>query len=475
MGIYQLIIPFYGLAWSISCSGLTSTVSKLAAKEYYRREYGNMGRLWKQTIILTVGISTVLMLIMFFGAGIIAGLIGDSRAKLPLMILSFSLPFMAAGSASRGYFLGLSQPVPPAISQVLEQTVRMFVVFALASFLVPMGLEYACAAAVIGIVAEEFVSCVYISDRYRRFKRKNRLIKKPTLTSKASLVMLVSAALPLTLNRVSTSLLGAFENVLIPMRLQAYGMTAQEALSALGRLTGMALPLIFFPSALLTSLAVTLVPTVAEAYDNGNTERITQTVGKAFLFTTVVGIGAAAIFLTLPHELGMVIYGHDISKELFLFAFLCPFWYLNIIMGGVLNGLGQEGFIFKINLLGSAVNICALWFLVPYYGLAAFIGGWFVSLALITVISIIKIRKTARIGFNAPNWLLKPALAAAATCLSVNYLTKAVFPFFGNTFGILVSLAAICIVYGFFIDILGCVDVRGIVLGKLKKHKSYST
>jgi stage V sporulation protein B len=380
---------------------------------------------------------------------------------------------MAAGSASRGYFLGLSQPVPPAVSQVLEQTVRMTVVFALAAFLVPMGLEFACAAAVIGIVAEEFVSCVYISDCYRRFKLKNGLIKKPSITAKVSLVMLVSAALPLTLNRVSTSLLAAFENILIPMRLQTYGMSAQEALSALGRLTGMALPLIFFPSAFLTSLAVTLVPTVAEAYDRNDSARITQTVGKAFLFTTVVGIGAASIFLTLPHELGQVIYKQDISTELFLFAFLCPFWYLNITMGGILNGLGQEKFIFKINLLGSAINIGVLWFLVPFYGLAAFIGGWFASLALISVISVLKISKAARIEFKIKEWFVKPILSAAGTCLSVNYVANLfIFPLFGDIAGLIITLAAICAAYGFFIHVLGCVDVLGMIARKVPKRPS---
>ena len=43
MGLYQLILPLYMLAWSITSAGFTTTISHLAAQEYIRGQNGNIG------------------------------------------------------------------------------------------------------------------------------------------------------------------------------------------------------------------------------------------------------------------------------------------------------------------------------------------------------------------------------------------------------------------------------------------------
>mgnify|MGYP000546813298 CR=1 FL=1 len=41
MGLYQLVLPIYALAWSITSAGFTTTISHLAAQEYIRGQNGN--------------------------------------------------------------------------------------------------------------------------------------------------------------------------------------------------------------------------------------------------------------------------------------------------------------------------------------------------------------------------------------------------------------------------------------------------
>ncbi len=62
-------------------------------------------------------------------------------------------------------------------------------------------------------------------------------------------------SLPLTANRVILNLLRSVETVLIPFCLRLYGLTSGEALSTYGVLTGMALPLILFPSTITHSVS----------------------------------------------------------------------------------------------------------------------------------------------------------------------------------------------------------------------------
>ena len=54
MGLYQLILPLYMLAWSITSAGFTTTISHLAAQEYIRGQNGNIGRIVKQAVCLSL-------------------------------------------------------------------------------------------------------------------------------------------------------------------------------------------------------------------------------------------------------------------------------------------------------------------------------------------------------------------------------------------------------------------------------------
>jgi stage V sporulation protein B len=285
---------------------------------------------------------------------------------------------------------------------------------------------------------------------------------------------LFAVAAPITASRVTGSFLSAAENTLIPASLQKFGMTAQEAVSAFGRITGMATPLIFFPSALLTALSITLLPAISEAAAIGNKERVGAVTNKALKFTTLIGIGAAGIFLVLPDELGQVIYKEDIGSILFLLGIMCPLWYINITVSGILNGLGKQTFLFMTGLAGSLVNIACVYFVVPKFGVNAFIAGWAISLVLGCALSFWQIGKSAEIKFQITDWFIKPAIAAAGTSMSVEILSKKVlFPFFGDVLGLIMSLALIAALYVVFICLLGCADVSNFknLLSSIKLKK----
>ena len=472
MGLYQLIMPVYMLAWSISCSGFNTAVSKLIAQERIKGEYGNMGRVLKQSIVITTSIGILLTFVLYFGGEFIAiHIIRDARATLPLQILSFAFPFMAAGTCVRGYFIGLQETTVPAINQVLEQVVRMIVVYALAGTFMHRGLEFAAAVAVFGIVCEEIFSFFYIFISYKRHKKKNDYTKPPIYSSKVVLGMILAMAAPLTANRVTGSLLTAWENVLIPGRLQLFGMTSQEAISTFGRLNGMAMPLIYFPTAMLTALSVTLVPAVSEAVTTKNFSVIASTASKSILFASICGMGAAALFIAFPSELGQVIYNQQIGSMLMMLGILCPLLYIQIVMAGILNGLGCQVFIFRNALLSSIINIGFIFFLVPYLGITAFIIGWFVSLLVVCSLEMVKIRESIQLQISFFNWMGKPILAAVMAGSTGRIVLDRFFPGSISAFSLMFGISALMIMYLSVIFLTGCLskeDVERLINFKKK-------
>ena len=98
MGLFQLIMPVYALAWSISCSGFTTSVSKLVAAEKAKGQTGNMGRILKQALAITTALGLILTIALFFLSDYLAiTMFRDERLSMALKILSLSFPFMAAG------------------------------------------------------------------------------------------------------------------------------------------------------------------------------------------------------------------------------------------------------------------------------------------------------------------------------------------------------------------------------------------
>jgi len=461
MGIYQLIMPIYVLAWSISCAGFNTTVSKLTAQERAKGEYGNMARMLKQSVVITSILGVLLTGALYFGAEFLAlNFFNDIRVVMPLQILSLAFPFMAAGTCMRGYFIGLQETKIPAINQVLEQVVRMAIIYMLAARFVPRGLEYAAAVALIAIVVEEIFSFLFVFVAYKHHKKKKVTLNiLPKLSSAQTLTLIMGMALPLTGNRVAGSLLAAWENVLIPQRLQMFGMSATEAISEFGRISGMAIPLIFFPTAVLTALSVTIVPAVAEAAAAKDMRSIAPVASKALLFASVTGMGAAALFMFFSHELGMAIYNQQIGIMLMMLGVMCPFIYMQIVLSGVLNGLGCQMFIFRNSLLSSGISIAFIYVLVPQYGLVAYIFGWLVSLVVVIAMGLYKIRQFMPIEMEFSRWFIRPLLAAAAAGLVARLVAdRWLWDELGLRVGLVLAIVVLMLIYFGGVMLSGCIS-----------------
>lgn len=463
MGLYQLILPLYGLAWSITSAGFTTTISRLTAQEHIRGQNGNIGRIVKQSVCLSAGISFLISFLLFFTAKETAlHIIGDQRTTLPLRLLAFAIPFMAAGSCFRGFFLGIQETAIPALSQILEQTVRILTVYILAGIFVPMGLTYACLAAIAGILTGEFLSCIFTIWNYLHYKKKHKLIRRPTISASAALSMILGMAVPLSASRISASLLSTAENLLIPKQLQLHGQNTAQALATYGELTGMALPLILLPSACLMAASVSLIPEISEASAVKQDIRIKRTVSATFLFTSIVGFGSAAVFAVFPKEICYIVYNRPaLGQVLFPLAFLCPFLYAQTTLHGLLNGLGEQFFLFWNNVISSLICITVIWFAMPVYGIAAFLGGWFLSLIFSDLTALYLLWKKTGAIPSIYNCFLKPLLAGAGAGLLVKYFIRISSP---SKSLFLCSLAGVGLLYLLFLFALGCLNKKEIAI-----------
>ena len=132
--IYQQVYPFYGIVLTLSTLGFPIIISKLIAE----KEFSKKDILAASFLLLSV-IALVMFTGLFLGAEWIAGKMGDPDLTSLLKMVSFYYLLMPFTSIFRGYFQGINNMVPTAISQVTEQFIRVTTILVLTPFLIYQG------------------------------------------------------------------------------------------------------------------------------------------------------------------------------------------------------------------------------------------------------------------------------------------------------------------------------------------------
>ncbi|MBP1926380.1 stage V sporulation protein B [Sedimentibacter acidaminivorans] len=459
IGLFQLIISFYILMVTLSTSGIRIAVSRLMSEEIAMGHYSNAKRVLRQSIALSFFTGFFAAFLMYYFSNYVGtNILKDERTVLSLLYLVPSLPVIAVSSCYKGYFYAVGKVTKPASAQVLEQVIRVFVIFSIMNYYLPKGLGYGCAAVSIGMTIEEIFSLIYIWFLYITDKKpySNKTKTKPD----NMIFKILGIAIPLSATAYVNSILRMVENILIPSRLIIYGSSTVHAMSLYGMVKGMVLPLLFFPSSFLTSLASILIPSVAGENAISNEKKVTYTLSKVLHFTALSGILVVSIFLCFPNEIGMTVYNDpQVWVMLKIISFVCPFMYLNMVIASMLNALGEQVSSFKINIVESILKISIIYFLIPLYGFNAYIFALFITTLLNTILYLIRLLQVSCIIFDISNWIFKPVIAAIISSIVSRILF---ILFLSNTssemFVLISSIIILCFLYLIFLILLKSIN-----------------
>ena len=364
VGLYQMIFPLYILCLSLSTAGLQTAVSRITAEKTALGHNKEADGVLTAALCLAVVISLIEILVIQDQAGSIAGsLFGDDRCMELILIISYALPFAAVHSCICGRSLGLGDTMLPAASQLIEQCVRILTVVLLWIFLRTCGLTPSIRLAAAGVVAGEMAAALFTVRGLR--------LQRPV---RAGIRELLAFSAPLTANRTALTLLQSIEAVSIPASLIRYGMSATEAVSLYGVLTGMALPCILFPSALTGSVSTVLLPAVSAASTSGNRRSVFLLLRKAIVSCFSLGLACCLFFLVFGKMIGRFLFhSADAGRFIITLAWICPFLYVNSSLLNAVNGYGRTGTSFLISMSGLLIRIAGVFLAVPQFGIQGYL------------------------------------------------------------------------------------------------------
>lgn len=461
MGLYQMAYPVYTMLLALSAAGIPVAISILVADELSRKDRLGANRVLATALMLMSTVGAIFSFAVYRGASFFANhILHEPRAYLAMVAIAPAVFFASLSSAFRGYFQGFQEMRPTAVSQIIEQLVRVSTVLVLVYCLLPRGLEIAAAGAAFGAVTGAVASLAFLYAVFRRWKFAHGMVSSFPVGSMSQGKRLVYIALPLSLGGIVMPLMQVVDASIVPLRLQVAGLSPSQATEQFGQLAGMATTLINLPAILTVALATSLVPAVYEAYISANPSLLQSRIRTALRITALLMIPAAVGLWILATPISSLLYDlPEVGRPLrYLAPGVVVFGFYQVC-AGALQGLGKT-YLPAIHLLvGVLVKSYLSYWLVtwPFLGIN---GAAMATVAGFAVAFWLNYRALKKFTNFQVAWsfVAKPVMAALIMAGAVTWTYAGWASSMGNNIAALLAIVVGVITYGAGLLVLGAVD-----------------
>ncbi|UNC93145.1 putative polysaccharide biosynthesis protein [Candidatus Contubernalis alkaliaceticus] len=364
LGLFQMALPYYMLMTVVANLSMPGAMSRIISNRMAQGDKAGVEQVRRISLYLVIVTSVLSAAALWLGAPLLACyFLPDPRVELMFKAMSPALLFIGPSSAIKGYFQGLNNMTPSAVSLIVEQFFRVGASISGAYMLLPRGLEAAVLGSVTGYALGE--ACCFAVMRWYDKSRYIPFIYRPRATNSATLRELFYFALPLVMIRFSGSISSSIAAFLIPARLIQAGFTTAQATSLFGKLMGMALPLLFLPTVAIMPLSTTLVPTITSAVSLHNRQLTKRLINFAFSLTFLLGGITSVIFFLFPEQLVNLFYNTPAVAPLVVgMAPAVPFAYTQFTGLAILNAIGLPRQAFFTDIISNIAFLTLVFFLV---------------------------------------------------------------------------------------------------------------
>ncbi|MGE5397496.1 MAG: oligosaccharide flippase family protein, partial [Chitinophagales bacterium] len=143
-GLYAMAFPVYMFALVLTTAGIPIAVAKLVSEEAALGHYRQAKAIFRLALtILSISGIVVTIVLYTLTVSMSGRLFSDARVVPVLLICTPAVFIVSISSAFRGYFQGLQNMLPGALSQTLEQVTRVACGFTISLYLLPRGIIWA--------------------------------------------------------------------------------------------------------------------------------------------------------------------------------------------------------------------------------------------------------------------------------------------------------------------------------------------
>ena len=261
MGYFNSAYTIYTAVYALTVTGLSAAVARMVSENSTRGRYRDVRNILKMSTRIFVIMGILGFFIILLSAKSFAVGIDSLNSYWTVVMIAPAILFCCLMASYRGYYEGLSDMKPTAITQVVEVVVKMFTGLALAYMVMGVAndqytttgkvfgiavetaeaattaaIPFAAAGAMLGVSISTLVGFLYIFVSYRikgDYITKRMLQESPApMRMKVLLVRLIKIAIPITLGAVVLQLSALIDTFTIMNRLNHVNTIAPDILYA---------------------------------------------------------------------------------------------------------------------------------------------------------------------------------------------------------------------------------------------------
>lgn len=438
-GIYNAVYPLYIFILTLASAGFPIAVSKFVADYAAQGNLQEANRVFRLALRLLALSGLAGFAVLYAAADGIAAVIGLKAAAPGIRSVSFALLAAPAMAAVRGYFQGLEDMVPTAVTQVVEQFVRVAVMIILLFWLTARQAQPAIIAAGAAFGSAAGALAGLAAALWLWWRKRPRpaapeampkgcpggrevSVGKDELAKEGSgrfFKRFAAYAIPVCIGTVAMPVLTMVDVLTIPRVLVAQGLAESAAAHRFG-LYNHGLPLVQLVVMIATSMAAALVPSVAQAVAAGDRRLLAARTGPVLRFTWLAGLGAAfGLAATALPVNAMLFSTTEGWQAMTVVSFTALFATLHVVTGCMLQGLGAVAVPARSLFVAAGVKAAGNLLLVPALGIEGAAIAAVLAYAAAFALNLRTLRLLAPQAVAPAKALLRPAAAALAMALAV--------------------------------------------------------
>lgn len=461
IGYYQPAYQVYNLLLVISLAGFPTAIARLVSEKIALDNYKGAQQVFRISMATLLTLAAVSSVFVFFFAEQIANSIGYPGTYYSLLALVPALFFVPIMSVYRGYFQGMQNMVPTALSQIIEQLFRFAVGLFLAYIFVKESLPKAAGGASFGASAGGIAGFLLIFAIYL-YNKKNIDAKYASSKKnieenwKKVLKRLFQIAIPITIGASIVPLMGLIDAKLVSMRLLAIGYSEIEVSDLYGQLSGTAQTFINFPQVFSIAIAMSLVPTITESYTKKEDKMLNMTANLGMRTALLIGLPSAIGLFVLSEPIIALFYPRlgsakhaSVGSLLAILAISVIFLTVVQSLTAILQAVDKQKIPVKNLAIGALVKIILTYLLVGIRTLNVQGAAYSTIAAYLTAAALnyIDMKRKTKIDIKLKNIVPKP-LAASLIMGAIVYITyNLIDGLVGMKLGALISVALGVVVY----------------------------
>lgn len=419
MGLFSVAYRLYSAMLIIATVGLPVALSKMVAEASTLGRVRETRKITRIAAAIFLPVGTAATLILILGAKPLATVIGDARAYLAVAAIAPSVFFVTIISVFRGYFQGLSDMIPTAVSQVIEAMGKLCIGLALAIYAMRQGysLTIVVAGAVLGVTIGELVSVLYLMIHTIHEHRTVTHISDSVRPTGEIARTLLKLAIPITVSASVMSLTDLIDMGLVMNRLQTAGLLPEEATAQYGIYSSMPITFFNLPQTLITALSVSVIPAISGALAQHNLPKVQKTVGSALRLGLMIALPAGAGFLTLGGPILRLIFTADTEAAtpmLQILGLAVPCVAVVSLTNAILQALGRTELPILSMVFGGIIKLIGDYFLIaqPEIAILGAPISTFLCYAAIAVLNLFQIARVSQVLPPFSQTLVRPFAAA---------------------------------------------------------------